>query len=89
MRVRIDIGVYAQCNWRACSFCNSDAIDVVQFRFTFDVEAANALLERILDFLTRLANPCERALGGIGTRGEDAIKFAARNDIETCALIGE
>jgi hypothetical protein len=87
--MRIDIGIYSQCNWRACSFCTRDAIDVVQFRFTFHVEAANALLERILDFITRFANPRKSALGGVATNGEDAIKFAAGHDVETCARIGE
>ena len=41
------------------------------------------------DFLTRLPNPCERALGGIATSGEYAIKFAARNNVKTCARVGE
>ena len=44
MGMRIDIGIHAQCNRRACFFCTGDAIDVVQFRFTLDIEAVNALL---------------------------------------------
>ncbi len=89
MRMRIDIGIHAQCNRRACFFCTRDAIDVFQFRFALNIEAVNALLERIIDFLSRFAHARERAFGGIATSGEDAIKFAARNDVETCARIGE
>ena len=82
MRMRIDIGIHAQCNRRACFFCTRNPIDLVQLRFALDIEAANALIERVLDFLTRLAYAGERAFGGIATRGEYTIKFAARNDVK-------
>src|SRR4030095_8280499 len=63
--------------------------DAFQLRFALNIEAANALLKRVLDFLTRLAHPGERALGGIATSREYPIKFTARNNVETCACIGE
>ena len=44
VRMRIDIGIHAHRNRRACFFCTRDAIDVFQFRFTLDIEAVNALL---------------------------------------------
>jgi hypothetical protein len=87
--MRIDIGIHAQCNRRACFFFARNATDVFQFRFTLDVEAVNALLERVLDFLSRFAHARERALGRIATSSEHTIKFAARNDVETCARAGE
>ena len=61
VRMRIDIGIDAQCDRRARFFCTRDAIDVFQFRFTLDIEAVNALLERVFDFLSRFAYAGERA----------------------------
>ena len=44
VRMRIDIGIHAQCNRRARFFYARDAIDLFQFRFTLDIEAVNPLL---------------------------------------------
>ena len=62
---------------------------VLQLRFTLDVEAVNALLQRILDFLARFADARECALGGIAARREHTKQFAAGNDVETGARTSE
>ena len=60
-----------------------------QFRFALDIEAVDALLQRVLDFLARLADSCERALGWIAAGREHTKQFAAGNDVETSARVSE
>ena len=43
MRVRVDIRVDAQCDWRAHVLCAGDALNQIQFSFTLDVEAVEPL----------------------------------------------
>ena len=52
MRMRVDIRVDAQCDWRAHFLCAGDALDRLQFSFTLDVEAVDASLQRVLDFVS-------------------------------------
>ena len=87
VRVRIDIGVGTQSNPSTQVFRARDAIDVLQLRFTLDVEAVNALLQCVLDFLGRLTHTGERAFGGIATSRKHAIKLATGNNVETCACL--
>ena len=86
---RIDIGIGPQRNRRPRSFCACDAINVLQLPLALDIEAVNTLLKRVFYFLTRFTHACERAVGGIAARGEHAIKFATRNNVEARARFGE
>src|SRR5262245_33347150 len=83
MRVRIDIRVYAQCDWRALFLCAGEALDRVQFSFTFDVEAVNALLQRVLNFVTGFAYARERTPDWIANRRYYTKQLATGNDVET------
>ena len=58
---------------------------VFQFSFTLDVEAVNALLQRVLDFVARFAHAGERAFGRIAACREHTKELAAGNDVEACA----
>ena len=59
----------------------------LQFSFTLDVEAVNASLQRVLDFVTRFAYAGERALGRIAARREHTKQLATGNDVEAGARI--
>src|SRR5439155_5455989 len=62
---RIDIGIHTQRDRRTQIFFAGDPINRLEFRFALDVEALNTLLQRIFDFLARLADSRECAFGGI------------------------
>ena len=85
VRVRIDIGVSTQSDRRTQIFRDCDSADMFQLRFTLNVEAVNALLERELNLLTRLAHPGERATRRINPGCYHTIKLAAGNDVEAGA----
>ena len=85
MRVRIDIGIDPQRNRRAQLLRAGDFVDVFQLGFALDVKAINALVNRILDFVARFADTGEGAFCGIGPGFDCAEKFAAGNNIESCA----
>ena len=65
------------------------SINVLELSFAFDIEAADTLFERVLDFFTGFAHAGERAFSRVATRCEHPIKFAAGNDVETGPFIGE
>ena len=60
-----------------------------QFRLAFDVETQDVLVERVFDFFPRFADAGESAFPRIASGFEDAEKFAAGNDIEAGAGLGE
>ena len=57
-----------------------------EFRFALDVETQDLLLERILDFLLRLADSGEGAKPRIAAGRENTKEFAAGNDVEPGAF---
>ena len=71
------------------SFARGNVVDVFQLRFALDIEAVNTLVERILDFFARFADAGEGALLRIAAGLEHAKKFAAGNDVESGAGIGQ
>ena len=85
MRMRVDIRVDAQCDWRAHFLCAGYALDQIQFSFTLDVEAVDALLQSILNFLTGFADAREGAFGRIAARREHTKQLATGNDVEAGA----
>ena len=80
-------GLSRQGDRRAHTFPGSDLVDVVQLRFALDVETVNALLERVLDFLTRFPDTGEGALARIAPCREHAKEFATGNNVETRARV--
>src|SRR2546429_6917192 len=56
VRSGVDIGIDAQGDRRAHSFSTRDAIDVGELPFALDVEAQDALLERVFDLFLRFAH---------------------------------
>ena len=89
VRVRIDVGIGAQCNGCPQIFRASNLVDVLQLRFTLDVETVNALIERVFDLLARFAHACECAFGRIAAGRQHAKKLTCRHNVEACARIGE
>src|SRR2546430_8565941 len=89
MRMRIDIGIDSQRDRHARLFRASDFVDVFELRFTLDVKTVNALVERILNFIARLADSREGALFRIGPGFDRAEKLAARNNVESGAGFSE
>ena len=92
VRVWIDVGIGTQGNrgaHPASAGRARDPIDVIQLCFALDIKAVNALLERIRDFFGRFSDARESTLRRIATRRQHAIKFAAGNDIEARAFVGE
>src|SRR5207253_10852894 len=82
MRVRSNVGVDAQRDRRGQFFGTRDAIYAFQPGLALDVEAVNALVERVFDFLTRFAHAGKRAFCRIATRSDYTKKFAAGNNVE-------
>src|SRR4029077_4921871 len=70
-------------------FGSRDVIYAFQLGLALDVEAINALVERVFDFLRRFAHARKRAFCRIATRSEYTKKFAAGNNVETRACICE
>ena len=68
----IHVGIYSHGNRRAHAFVPGDAIDPFQFGFALDIETEDALVERVLNFLTRFAHAGEGALGRSATGLQDA-----------------
>ena len=87
--VRFDVGIHTQRNGSTQVFCAGDVIDLFQFLLAFDVEAVNAFLQRVFDFLARFADSSECAFGRITARREHTKQFAARDDIKPCARFRE
>src|SRR5207249_6147896 len=66
-----------------------DAIYAFQLGLALNIEAVNALLERVFDFLTRFAHARKRAFCRIATRSEYTKKFATGNDVKPRARVCE
>ena len=89
VRVRIDIRIDPDSDRRVRLLRAGDFVDVFQLGFALDVKAANALVDCIRDFVDRFADSREGALFRIGPGFDRAEKFAAGNDVESCARFGE
>ena len=87
--VRIDVRIDAQANRRAQLFRTCDFVDVFELGLALDIETVNALLEPVLNFFSRFADARKRAFFRIGARFDRAKKFAAGNDVEPGAFLGE
>src|SRR4029077_8989043 len=89
VRLRSHIGVGAQRDRRAQVFGTRDAIYAFQLGLALDIEAVNALVERVFDFLSRFAHTRKGAFCRIATRSEYTKKFAAGNNVEPRSSIRE
>ena len=90
MRVGEDVGIDAQGEaGDALEFAGAGGKQG-EFGFALDVELEDAGVEREVDFRGGLADAGEDdAADGFGCGGEDALKFAAGDDVETRAMRGE
>ena len=85
MRAGIDIGIDAQRNGGCATPLPGDVVDAFEFRFRLDVETADAGFERLPDLPGALARTGKHSLARGSARGEHALKFSARNDVESAA----
>ena len=89
MRTGVDVRIDAQRNGGDATTEPRDVVDALEFRFRLDIETANSGFERLPDLRGALARTGKNRLARIAARGEYALKFASRNDIETAAEPGE
>ena len=85
MRVRVDIGINSQCDWRADALRSGDSLDRLEFLFALYVEAADTLLQSVFDFVTRFTDPGKCALVRLAARGQHTEQLATGNDVEAGA----
>ena len=89
VRMRIDIGIHTNGHGRLHAKLTGHLVDVVQLRLGLGVEAVDALLESVLDFVAGFTNAGEGAFRGIATSLDDAVEFASRDDVKAAAELGD
>src|SRR5690606_26850404 len=83
--LRVDVRIDAQRDRRLLAEFAGDRVQVVELGGRFDVEAADAGLQRLAHLGTSLADAGEHHLVGTATGGEHAGELATRDDVETGA----
>ena len=61
----------------------------MQFSLGLGVEAVDALLEGVFDFVAGFTDTGEGAFGGIATGLDDAVEFASGDDVKAAAELGD
>ncbi len=90
MRFGEDVGIDAQSEAGAGFELAGALGEKIELLLALDVELQDAGAQSLVDFIGRFADAGEDdALHGFGSSGEDAIQFAAGDDVEACAVIGE
>ena len=89
MRGGVDVGIHAQRHARLHAAAGGQCIDQRQLGFRFAIEAADIVLERVVDFLRGFPTPEKTTLRGIAAGFENAEQFAAGDDVESRAGIRE
>ena len=87
--VGIDVRIDAEGDRRTLAHAGGHLREAVEFGGGFDVEAADAGGQRVTHFVGALADAGEDHLAGIATGRQHAGEFAARDDVETGAELGE
>jgi len=85
MRFRVHVRVDADADRRTQTQRQRYFAEHVQFGFAFDVEAADARLQRLAHFAARLADARKNDLGGLTACGQHAFELAARDDVKAAA----
>src|SRR5690606_37009408 len=81
----VDVRIDAHGDRRLAAQLAGDLVDVAKFGFGLGIQAVDALFKRIGDLLAGLADAGKGALAGIAPSLDDAVEFAAGNDVETAA----
>ena len=89
MRLRVDVGVDAEADWRLLAQPAGNLIESVEFGRRFEVEAENAGIDGEFHFLDGLADAGEYDFLRIAAGSQRPLEFAARNNIKSSALAGE
>ena len=85
----VDVGVDADGDTGLDAETGGDGIDEREFRFRFAVEAVDAARESVFDLFAGFADAGEDHLFRAAAGAEDAVEFAAGDDVEAGAFGGE
>ena len=89
VRVRVDVGIDADRDRGLHAQTTGDVVDAGHLGLALDVECENAVLQRELDLLARLADAREDAPLHVRPGGEHAAQFAAAHEVERRAEVRE
>ena len=89
MSDRVHVGIDADGEAGLLAEARRLGVDQREFRFGFAVEAVDAAFQRVFHFGGGLADAGEDDLRGVAAGLKDAIEFAAGDDVETRAGLGE
>ena len=87
VRVRLDVRVHARGDGRDFFQARGNAVDALQFRLALGVERVNVLPQRKFNFVLGFANAREDAPARVAARRDDALQFAAADDVEAGAQV--
>ena len=87
VRVGVHVRVHAHGDGRDFFQPRGDAIDALQFRLALGIERINTLPQGEFNFGLRFADAGEDALARVAARRDDALQFAAADDVEAAAEI--
>ena len=85
----IDVGIHAHGDGSDLLQSRRDLVDADQLRLALDVEGIDALAQRELDLLLRLAHAREDAMARVAARRDDAAQFPAADHVEAAAHVGQ
>ena len=89
MGAGVDVGVDADADGRLAAQLHGNLVEHVQFVDAFDVEAADAGLQRLAHFAAFLADAAEDDPGRVGPGCQGALEFTAGDDVEAAAGLGK